>query len=320
MSPTRREFLQQTVTAAGSLYLGSSLTPLRAEAPKPIPRRRLGRTGVQVGIVGLGLAPLGMGGYSPQEFEATVNTALAAGINYFDVQPNYGKAEQYFAPLLRRHRDRIFVVTKTWETTREKALRALTASLEQLAIPQVDAIFLNNIGLYDLDQLFKPEGTMAALKELRGRGKTRFLGLSGHMGTGHFVKALETGEFDIVMAPLNFVDRHIYSFEHDILPAAEKHGAAVVAMKVLGGAVGLNYETREQTAKLSPADHEAAIRYALGLHGMCCALIGCKNEAEVQAAAQAARNYRPLDAGELAALHGRGKELAAQWGKHYPED
>lgn len=140
------------------------------------------------------------------------------------------------------------------------------------------------------------------------------------MGAGHFVKALATGEFDVVMAPFNFVDRHIYRFERDILPIAEKHGVGVVAMKVLGGAVGLNYETRQQKAMMAAEDHERAIRYVLGLSGMCSAVIGCKNQAEVDSAAHVGRKYRPLRANELAALDVRGKQLAAQWGPHYPED
>ncbi len=322
MSPTRRVFLRQSIRAVGSLCAGTALEPLGFDAlvPKGMPRRKLGRTGVKVGIIGLGLAPLGLGGYSPKEFEITVNAAIAAGINYFDVQPNYGKAEKYFAPVLYRNRDRIFLVTKTWDTTREKALASLNASLESLGVKNVDAVFLNNIGLYNLDQLFKPDGALAALKELRRRGKARFLGLSGHMGAGHFVKTLETGEFDLVMAPLNFVDRHIYSFERDILPVAEKHDVGVVAMKVLGGAAGLNYETQQQKARLDAGEHERAIRYVLGLPGMCSAVIGCKNETEIRLAAACGRNYQPLNADEMAALTVRGKELAAQWGSHYPED
>lgn len=322
MTPTRREFLQQTITTAGSLCARAAFAMPHADPSRPqaMPLRKLGRTGIEISLIGMGLAPLGLGGYSPDEFEATTNAAIAEGINYFDVQPNYGKAERYFGPVLRRHRDRIFIVTKTWETTRDRALRSVTASLEHLTVSSVDAVFINNIGLYNLDQLFKPDGTLAALKELRRRGKTRFLGLSGHMGAGHFVKALETGEFDIVMAPFNFVDRHIYRFERDILPIAEKHGVGVVAMKVLGGAVGLNYETRQQKAMMAEEDHERAIRYVLGLPGMCSAVIGCKNQAEVHSAAHVGREYRPLSADELAALDARGKQLAAQWGTHYPED
>ncbi len=322
MSTTRREFLQQSITTAGSVCLGATLRGVQASTSKPgsMPLRKLGRTGIEVSIVGMGLAPLGLAGYSAEEFEATTQAAIEEGINYFDVQPNYGNAERYFAPVLRRQRDRAFIVTKTWETSRDKALRSLNASLEQLQVASVDAIFLNNIGLYDLGQLFRSEGALAALKQLRKEGKTRFLGLSGHMGAGQFVKALETGEFDIVMAPLNFVDRHIYSFERDILPVAQKLGVAVVAMKVLGGAAGLNYETREQKARIAPEYHERAVRYALGLPGVCSAVIGCKNQAEARAAARYGRQYRPLTAPELTALDQRGRELAAEWGAHYPED
>ncbi len=322
MAPTRREFLQRTITTAGSLYVGAKLgdLPVQASPPVALPRRKLGRTGVEVGIIGMGLAPLGLGGYSREEFKATVEAAIAEGINYFDVQPNYGKAEEYFAPLLRSHRERIFVVTKTWEKTRETALKALNTSLDSLGVASVDAIFLNNIGLYDLKQLFQPEGALAALKAMRARGQTRFLGLSGHMGSQHFARALKSGEFDIVMAPFNFVDRHLYSFESDILPVAEQHGVAVVAMKTLGGAVGLNYETRQQKALLPGQDHERAIRYVLGLPGMCSAVIGCQNPDEVRAAARAGRNYRPLTSEESVDLDAYGKQLAQQWGRRYPED
>ncbi len=321
MAPTRREFLQQTITAAGTCYLGAALEkPAEAFPPAVLPRRKLGRTGVEVAVIGLGLAPLGLGGYTAGEFEATAETAISEGINYFDVQPNYGRAEEYFAPVLRRHRERIFVVTKTWETTRDGALRSLTASLKRLAVLQVDAIFLNNIGLYDLDQLFKPDGALAALQEMRRRGQTRFLGLSGHMGPQHFVRTLESGEFDLVMAPFNFVDRHLYSFERDILPVAEKRGVGVIAMKTFGGAVGLDYESRQQKAMLAAEEHGRAIRYVLGLPGVACAAIGCKNQHEVRAAARAGRQYRPLDRDEMAALEVRGKDLAKQWGARYPQD
>ncbi len=322
MAPTRREFLQRTITAAGSLYVGAKLadSPTQASPPVALPRRKLGRTGVEVAVIGMGLASLGLGGYSREEFEATVETAIAQGVNYFDVQPNYGQAEKYFAPVLRRHRERIFVVTKTWEKTRETALKALNTSLDSLGVASVDAIFLNNIGLYDLKQLFQPEGALAALKAMRARGQTRFLGLSGHMGAEHFARALESGEFDIVMAPFNFVDRHLYSFERSILPMAEKHRVGVVAMKTFGGAVGLNYESRQQKAMLPPQDHERAIRYVLGLPGMCAAVIGCKDSGEVRAAASAGRNDQQFSPEELAELEVHGKKLATVWGKRYPED
>jgi predicted aldo/keto reductase-like oxidoreductase len=272
-----------------------------------------------VSVIGVGLASLGMAGYSPQEFQAVVEAAIDEGVTYLDMQPNYGEAESLLAPVLRKNRDRLFVVTKTWEKSKQGVLGSIGGSLERLGVPFVDAVLLNNIGGYDLNALFGRDGALAGLVEARRRGQVRFLGLSGHYRPGHFVRALESGEFDIVMAPLNFVDRHVYSFEQEILPAAAKCGAAVVAMKVLGGAVGLTYDTRAQTAMLPASDHPSAIRYVLGLPHMCCAVIGCKSVGEVHMATLAGRQYCALSESELMSVLTRGKELAAQWGRRYPE-
>ncbi len=121
------------------------------------------------------------------------------------------------------------------------------------------------------------------------------------------------------MAPFNFVDRFTYSFEQEILPVAAKHGVGVVAMKTLGGAVGLKYDSHEQTAMLPPEEHELAIRYVLGLPAMCSAVIGCKSAFEVVRSAELGRRYHPLRNAELASAHARGQRLATQWGRHYPE-
>ena len=204
-------------------------------------------------------------------------------MSYLDVQPDYGDAEKHLSPLLKEHRARFFVVTKTWEQSKQAVLESIAGSLCRLDTPRVDAVLLNNIGGYDLRRLFRADGALAGLKEAQRRGQVRFLGLSGHWRPGHFVQALDSGEFDLVMAPFNFVDRHTYSFERDILPVAAKHNVGVVAMKALGGAVGLKYDTRQQRAILLERHHQLAIRYVLGLPQLCCAVIGCKNAEEVRA-------------------------------------
>ena len=318
---SRREFFTAAAKATASAMLAGSVGRTLAEASQPglLPRRTLGRTGVEVAIIGLGLAPLGMAGFSPQEFQAVVEAAIAEGVSYLDMQPNYGEAESLLAPVLRKNRDRLFVVTKTWEQSKQDVMGSIAGSLERLGVPFIDAVLLNNIGGYDLKALFGADGAMAGLREARRRGQVRFLGLSGHYRPGYFVRALESGEFEIVMAPLNFVDRHVYAFEHDILPAAAKCGAGVVAMKTLGGAVGLKYDTREQTAMLPASDHRSAIHYVLGLPQVSCAVIGCKSVEEVRLATLAGRQYRPLSESELADVLAQGKELGAQWGARYPE-
>jgi len=318
---TRREFLAEAGRLTGSTLLGAGSMGRLAEASRPdtLPRRRLGRTGVEVSILGMGLAPLGMASYPPHDFRTVVRAALEEGVSFFDLQPNYGEAEKYLSPMLKEHGVRLFVVTKTSEQSKQAVMDSIAGSLSRLDAPRVDAVLLNNIGDYDLRRLFHADGALAGLKEARRRGQVRFFGLSGHWRPEHFVQALESGEFDIVMAPFNFVDRHTYSFERDILPVAAKHDIGVVAMKTLGGAVGLKYDTRQQTAMLPERHHRLAICYVLGLPQLCCAVVGCKNAEEVRLAARVARNHRALSEIEQASVLTLGKRLAAEWGARYPE-
>lgn len=184
-------------------------------------------------------------------------------------------------------------------------------------VDHVDAVLVNNIGDYDVERLFASGGAFAGLEQARKQGLTRFIGISGHMGTQRFVQALQTGKVDIVMPVLNFVDRYTYGMEEKVLPVAASHDAGVAAMKVLGGAVGWNYKTRQQRSMLPQADHELAIRYALGLPGVSVAVIGCKSVEEIRSAARVARRHRPLEAGELEALLERGRRLAVEWGPRF---
>jgi len=97
---TRREFLAEASRWTGSRLLGAGSMSCLTEPLRPgtLPRRRLGRTGVEVPILGIGLAPLGMAGYSRDDFRTVVCTALDEGVSYLDVQPDYGQAEKYLAP------------------------------------------------------------------------------------------------------------------------------------------------------------------------------------------------------------------------------
>jgi hypothetical protein len=136
------------------------------------------------------------------------------------------------------------------------------------------------------------------------------------MGTSAFARALESGEFDIVM-PVSFLTGTPTILREKILLIAVKHNVGIVAMKVLGGAVSWDYSTRSQRALLTGNDYQPAIHYALGVTGVSTAVIGCKTVKEVQSAMEAARSYRLINGKRYAALMERGRELATQWGEHF---
>lgn len=195
---------------------------------------------------------------------------------------------------------------------------SIEESLRRLGIESADAVLLNNIGLLDLERLFKPGGALAGLQEVRKRGLVRHLGLSGHMLTQAFARALESGEFDLAMFVVNFVDRHTYNFEEKVIPVARKHNVGVAAMKVLGGAAS-GYERKDQRALLVGPDFEPAVHYALGVPDVCTAVIGCKSTEEVRLAGQATRRFGLMSREQYQAIMKRGEQLAREWGTHLGE-
>ena len=324
MPITRRRFLEQTAATTGGLALlhnnASADTPQSAgkEAiPATLPTRILGRTKEKVSLLGIGVAPLGDASTTFADAEAVVHAALDMGITYVDVSPDYGNAEDKLKNVLKTRRDKLFLVTKVNPQKQDKqgVQEQIEASLKRMGTDHIDAVHIHNLGDFDMAKLFTPDGAIAGLKAARERGLIRFIGTSGHMRPPRFVQAIETGDIDLTMNALNFADRHTYDFEGLVLPAAQKAGTAVVAMKVLGGAVGWKYDGK--TPATLAAYHAQAIRYALGLKGVCCAVIGFSNADEVQQAVEVARHYKPLTNTERVALLDKGKELAQARGLYY---
>lgn len=308
----RRQFLGGAAAGVGIAALPASA---RA-AESPMPTRTLGRTGFRNSVLGLGMAPIGMMGSSRAEAERLVNEALDLGVNYVDVAPNYSDGEAKLAPVLKRRRDGLFLVTKVESQRKEGILNQIRNSLKLMGTDHVDAVHLHNLGDFDLKEVFEDEnGGMAGLREAKRLGYLRYCGISGHLKPWKFTEAIKTGQVDLVMCAMNFVDRHTYNFEEKVLPEAKKHGTAVVAMKVLGGAVRMDYG-RPNPGML--ADHyESAVRYSLGLNGVSAVILGLKNSEEIRKAAATVRGFQPLTAAEVETLLSKGKELSAQWGPHF---
>ena len=118
----------------------------------------------------------------------------------------------------------------------------------------------------------EPDGVFTWLIEQSKAGRAD-LGISGHNLTARFPKFLETGEVDVLLAAVNFVDRHTYNFEETVLPVARKHGVGIVAMKVFGGAAGGEYKN-PKGPHIGIQHVASALRYALSLPGVVSANLG----------------------------------------------
>jgi predicted aldo/keto reductase-like oxidoreductase len=150
--------------------------------------------------------------------DRSVQLALDAGINHFDVAASYGEAELRLGPWMARLRDRVFLATKTERRDRDGAWAQINQSLERLQTDHVDLIQIHAVGdLADLDRVTGPGGSLEAAARARDEGLAGAIGITGH---GHQApatqrEALRRFGFDTVLTPLNYVLRHDPAYRSD---------------------------------------------------------------------------------------------------------
>src|SRR5262249_24525533 len=153
-------------------------------AAEPLPTRVLGRTGRTVSVIGFGMAPLGSDNTTPEAATQIVSAALDLGVTYLDVAPVYGSdaqkhgnAESKLKEVLRHRRGEVFLVTKVnaQRPTRDGVLQQLEESLRRMGVNSVDAAHIHNLGDFDMEKVFTPEGALGGLLEARRRGLLRHI-------------------------------------------------------------------------------------------------------------------------------------------------
>lgn len=193
--------------------------------------RELGRTGQRLSAIGFG-GILVMG--APQsEGNRLVASAVERGVNYFDVAPSYGdgEAEEKLGPALEPHRSRVFLACKTTRRDAAGAQAELDRSLQRMRTDHFDLYQLHGVTeMADVERVFAPGGAMETLLKAREQGKTRFVGFSAHSAQAA-VELLRRFPFDSVLCPLNFASYLHGNFGPQIVEAAQRAGAGLLALK-----------------------------------------------------------------------------------------
>lgn len=205
-----------------------------------IPRRRLGRTGVEVSILALGGSHLG-DIRDASLATRLVHEAIDGGITFFDCAWEYhdGRSEALLGDALQGRRSDVFVMTKVCTHGRDRrvGLAQLHESLRRLRTDYLDLWQIHEC-VYDSDPdlHFAPGGVVESLTAAKQQGKVRFVGFTGHKHPDIHLRMLERGyPFDTVQMPLNCFDASYRSFERRVLPELERRGIAALGMKSLGG-------------------------------------------------------------------------------------
>lgn len=328
---SRRAFVLQTGLMTTGLLVGAGAvgrvaaareTAVRAASSSatPLSRRVLGRTGASVTTMTLGTAPCSLcPKISTTEVARIVNLAIDLGITSIDTAPAYVKAEESVGMALGARRKDVFLATKVLADTVDEAQKSLDKSFELLKTDWIDLVYYHSAGDHDVEKAMEPGGVFDWLVKQKKAGRFRFLGISGHNRPKRCVPLLETGEVDVLLAVINFVDRHTYGFEDKVLPVARKHNVGIVAMKVFGGArrSAGSYENPEAPPEMDVAHLPNAVRYALGTPGVCTVNLGVHNVDQLRQNLELVKQYTPLSEDEERALTQLGRQLARQWGPHF---
>lgn len=167
-------------------------------------RRRLGRLGHHSTVLIYGAAALY--DVSQEVADASIDEALAAGINHFDVAAGYGGAEDRLGAAMDRLRGKVFLATKTGQRGREDAWREINRSLERLRTDRVDLLQLHTVGdLDELDKVTASDGALHAAVRAQEEGLVGAVGITGHgdEAPATHLEALRRYPFATVLTPLN---------------------------------------------------------------------------------------------------------------------
>ena len=205
-------------------------------------RRALGKTGERLSVVGFG--GIIVMDETPEDAAKFVAEAIERGVNYFDVAPTYGNAEDRLGPALEPFRKDVFLACKTIERSRDAAAKQLGASLAKLRTDHVDLYQLHGIASMDeAKAVLAPGGALEALVEAKRRGLARFIGFSAHHEEAA-CSLLDAFEFDTVMFPVNWAMWLAHGVGKQVVEKAQSKGMGILALKALGRSKRVKGEPR----------------------------------------------------------------------------
>jgi predicted aldo/keto reductase-like oxidoreductase len=253
-------------------------------------KRKLGSTGVEVTIMGLGGEGVLRTFGHEQEAYRLINRAIHLGINYFESARAYSGSESYYGSALKERRKEIFLTSKSHARDRDGAASHLETTLRNMKTDYLDLWQVHDVrSVTDIERIFGPGGAIEAFEEAKKKGVTRFVGVTGHHDPDVLRRCLDLYDFDTVLLPVNPAEPAFRSFIDEVIPAAEARGMGIIGMKIY---------FRGFAAKLPwYQGMEPFFRFALS-HNISTAVIGCDSITQLEENVGFARAFTPMTAAE----------------------
>ncbi len=267
-------------------------------------RRSLGKTGEVLSIVGFG-------GILVMNESAESSAAFVAeavnqwGINYFDVAPSYGNAEEMLGPALEPYRKDVFLACKTGKRDAAGAEEELHASLKRMRTDHFDVYQLHAVTtLAEVDQIFGTGGAMETFLKAREQGKVRFLGFSAHSEEATLA-LMDRFDFDTILFPFNWSSWLKEGFGPAVMARAVEKEMGIFALKTMAKRAWAEGEERDWSKTwYKPVEtyEEARLAARFTLSQPVTAGVSPGHIELFRWLCQAAEEFRPITDAELATL------------------
>ena len=267
-------------------------------------KRPLGKTGVEVTILGMGGEGILRTFGQEQETVSLINRAIDLGITYFESARAYAGSESYYGMALKERRRDIFLASKSHERTADGALKHLETTLGTMKTSYLDLWMIHDVRTpKDLDLIFGPKGAIKAFEAAQRNKLTRFIGISGHRNPTILSRALDLFPFDTVLMPVNPAEPHYWSFLHEVLPKAQGKGMGILGMKTLSRGVCIKIFGAESV--------ENFLRFAM-TQPISTAVVGCETIEQLEMNVRIAQSFQPMPKKDQDILLSRVKSYARE--------
>jgi aryl-alcohol dehydrogenase-like predicted oxidoreductase len=254
-------------------------------------RRQLGKTDMQVSVLGFGGSEIGYEVVSEETVAKLLNSALDTGLNVIDTAECYQSSEELIGQAVGHRRQDFYLFTKCghprgigsedWSTP--SLLESIERSLQRLKTDYLDLIQLHSCS----ESVLRKGDVISALQTAREKGYSRYIGYSGDSVAAQF--AVECGAFDTLQTSINIADQEALELT---LPVAREKQMGVIAKRPIANAAWkeqhkpidsyhhvywdrlskLHYDFIQQRPLEESIAH--ALRFTLGVPGVHTAIVG----------------------------------------------
>jgi len=289
----RREFIVKPILWAGTASVLATTDLLLASpsletSASPVLQRTLGKTGLSLPVVSMGVMNADVPGLLRRAYEL--------GIRHFDTAAGYqnGRNEEMVGRVIKEMgvRDKVVIATKQPSRNHSQSaaeakmrfIEGVEGSLRRLQMDHVDILYHHAV---DSVEDTRAEGPLEALQSLKKDGKTRFIGLSTHKTVDVLSEAIRLNLFDVGLVMLNYTMAHDAGILSTIENAA-KSGMGIVAMKTQAG--GTVKPDAKLPKELPAASQTALLKWALNHEFITTAIPGFSTYEHLEQDFSVARN------------------------------